>query len=103
MKKSTLIIALIALGIIVILGICFSASGEKGPKGTYTCTEEFFEYNIRFDGKTAYVDKTAGKVDITGENVVIRYKDGSADRYIYNADGDYLTDPSGTLKWEKKK
>lgn len=103
MKKATLILIIVAMIGVMIIGIAVSVSAPKVPKGEYICNDEFFGYTIRFDGKNVFAGSSSkGKATFNGENVSITYTDGTTDYFIYNAEFDYLTDTSGTLKWEKK-
>ena len=103
MKKSTLVLIVVGMVAVMIIGIAISLGGPKVPKGEYICDDEFFGYTIRFDGKNVFAGSSSkGKATISGENVSITYTDGTTDRFIYNSEFDYLTDPSGTLKWKKQ-
>lgn len=103
MKKSTVILIVVAMIAVMIIGIAISVSGPKVPKGEYICNDEFFGYTIRFDGKNVFAGATSkGKATFNGDEVSITYTDGTTDRFIYNSEFDYLTDTTGTLKWVKK-
>ena len=102
MKKSTLIILLSALALIILLGVFISNSLQKGPQGSYVCTDEFFGYDIKFDGKYAYAGKSTGEVTVDGDRVTVKYHGGTVDEFIYDKESDTFTDVNKVLTWVKK-